>query len=104
MTVVAHRSTQPRRIVRRGFRFRGRNVSVAHRLLFSVTEGFETMNRFLKSVLPFAAAAAIAIPAIGQVPVPPVPHLEIHIAHSHPPYLRHEVRPASPGPGYIWIA
>jgi len=61
------------------------------------------MKHPLKSILPLAVAAAIAIPAAGQIPVPPLPHVEIHVAHSHPPHLRHEVRGVRPGHEYVWI-
>jgi hypothetical protein len=44
--------------------------------------------------------AALALPALAQIPIPEV---EIHVAHSAPPHLRHEHRPPSPGEGYIWV-
>ncbi|HET9794970.1 MAG TPA: YXWGXW repeat-containing protein [Thermoanaerobaculia bacterium] len=61
------------------------------------------MRRLWNSILPLAVVAATALPARAQVPVPPLPHLEIHIAHSHPPRFRHEVRPERPGRDYVWI-
>ena len=62
------------------------------------------MNKALgNSLLALAAVAAMASPIGAQVPVPPLPHLEIRIAHSHPPRPHHEVRTARPGSDYVWI-
>ena len=60
-------------------------------------------NRILKSILPAAFAAVIALPAAAQIPIPPLPHMEIHIAHSAPPHPRVEYRSESPGSDYVWI-
>ncbi|HWC65065.1 MAG TPA: YXWGXW repeat-containing protein [Thermoanaerobaculia bacterium] len=60
-------------------------------------------HRILKSVLPAAVAAALALPAAAQIPIPPLPHVEIHIAHSRPPRERVEYRTESPGRGYVWV-
>ncbi|HKB72068.1 MAG TPA: YXWGXW repeat-containing protein [Thermoanaerobaculia bacterium] len=61
------------------------------------------MNRILKSILPAAVAAAIAIPAAGQIPIPPLPHMEIHIARSAPPRPRVEYRNVRPAADYVWV-
>lgn len=61
------------------------------------------MHRLLKSILPVVVAAGLCAPAAAQIPVPPLPHVEIHFAHSHPPHPRHEYRAAMPGPGYVWV-
>ena len=60
-------------------------------------------HRILKSALPLVVAAALAVPAGAQIPIPPLPHVEIHIAHSHPPHARVEYRSEMPGPGYVWV-
>jgi hypothetical protein len=57
-------------------------------------------GKILKSTAPIALAALFALPAGAQIPVP---NLEIHISHSHPPRLRHERVPPRPGEGYVWI-
>lgn len=57
-------------------------------------------NRFRSLVLPAAMVAALALPAFAQIPIPDI---EIHVAHSAPPHLRHEHRPPSPGEGYVWV-
>jgi hypothetical protein len=57
-------------------------------------------NRFQKLILPAAMVTALALPAAAQIPIPEV---EIHVAHTAPPHLRHEHRPPSPGEGYVWI-
>jgi hypothetical protein len=60
-------------------------------------------HRILKSLLPAALVAAISVPAAAQIPIPPLPHMEIHIAHSAPPRPRAEYRAEMPGPGYVWV-
>ena len=50
-------------------------------------------------------AGAIALPALAQVPMPPVPELQIRIVGTAPPPLRREVivyreRPAR---DYVWV-
>jgi len=60
-------------------------------------------DRILKSLLPAALVAALSVLAAAQVPIPPIPHMEIHIAHSAPPHVRAEVRTTSPGAGYVWV-
>ena len=53
-----------------------------------------------KLILPAAMVAAFSMPALAQIPVP---HLEIHIAHTAPPRIRFERRPPRPAYGYVWI-
>ena len=59
--------------------------------------------RILRSMAPVVVAALFSIPAGAQIPVPPIPELEIHISHSHPPRLRHERIPSRPGEDYVWV-
>ena len=49
-------------------------------------------------------AALLAVPAFSQIPLPPMPNLEVHITNGHPPAAHYEHRPASPGHGYVWVA
>lgn len=44
-----------------------------------------------------ALTAAMAVPAMSQV------SFGIQIGRTPPPPLRYEVRPAMPGPGYVWV-
>jgi len=48
--------------------------------------------------------AAFSLPAAAQVPVPPMPHLEIHVGHTRPPRIRYERRMPRPDRDSIWIA
>lgn len=59
--------------------------------------------KILKLIAPIAVAAFLAIPAAADIHIP-VPDLEIHIAHSRPPHVRHERIPPRPGHDYVWIA
>ena len=61
------------------------------------------VSKILKTLGPIAVAALVSIPAAAQIPVPPLPNLEIHISHSRPPRLRHERIPPRPADGYIWV-
>ena len=47
--------------------------------------------------------AALALPAAAQVPLPPRPHLEIHIGRSAPPPVRFERRSPRPDRYSVWI-
>ena len=52
-------------------------------------------------------AGAIAVPALGQIPVPPpppLPNLEVRVVAAEPPPPRREVivYDRRPGPDYIW--
>ena len=59
--------------------------------------------KLLKTAAPLLLTMILAIPASAQIPVP-VPDLEIHVAHSHPPRIRHEEIPPRPGEAYTWVA
>ena len=61
------------------------------------------LRKILQSVVPLVIAAFVSIPASADIRIP-VPDLEIHIAHSHPPRIRHEVIPPRPGDDYVWVA
>src|ERR1700681_3055716 len=51
-----------------------------------------------------AAILAAPAPANAQIPVPPLPSLEVHFATNAPPRPRFERRPARPGREYTWVA
>jgi len=62
--------------------------------------------RILQRVLLIAiASGGLATAAIAQFPEHiPLPGLDVRITTGHPPALRHEHRPPSPGSGYVWVA
>jgi hypothetical protein len=63
------------------------------------------MRYRLASTLALGALAAIlAAPATAQIPVPPLPSLEIHFAANAPPRPRVERRTVRPGSDYTWVA
>ena len=62
------------------------------------------MNTRIATTLSAGALVALfAATAPAQIPMPPVPNLQIHIATEAPPHLRHERRSPRPGPDYVWI-
>ena len=63
-------------------------------------------SRFLSRVFLVAiASGGLAAATFAQYPEPPrLPGLDIRITTGHPPALRHEHRPPSPGPDYVWVA
>ena len=63
-------------------------------------------SRSLSRILLVATASGgLAAAAFAQFPEPPrLPGLDIRITTGHPPALRHEHRPPSPGPDYVWVA
>jgi len=60
--------------------------------------------KMLRLSSPVLLSALLSIPAAAQIPVPPLPNLQIHISHSAPPRFRHERIPPRPGANHVWIA
>ncbi len=60
------------------------------------------LNRILKSVAPLALAAMAATPLVAQIPLPPLPGLEIRVSHSAPPPLRQEDIGRRPSQDHVW--
>jgi hypothetical protein len=60
--------------------------------------------RIARIVATGGLAALMAVPAFSQIPVPPLPNLEVHITNEHPPRARYERRTERPGPDYVWVA
>jgi WXXGXW repeat (2 copies) len=44
-----------------------------------------------------------ALGALAQIPIPPLPGLDVRIMTGRPPALRHERRSPSPGAGYVYV-
>lgn len=60
------------------------------------------LKRILQSVVPVALAVLAAAPLTAQIPLPPLPGLEIRIGHSAPPAFRQEVRTVRPSRDHVW--
>ena len=66
------------------------------------------MSKRLSTVTAALLASAIALPALGQIPVPPpppLPNLEVRVVAAEPPPTRREVilYDQRPGRDYVWI-
>jgi hypothetical protein len=58
----------------------------------------------LRYIILSGLGAVLVSTASAQIPLPPLPPgLEVHITTGRPPAVRHEMRPARPGPDYVWI-
>src|SRR5258706_4025010 len=65
------------------------------------------MKRVVLKWLPGVVLAAMTTaPSLAQIPipVPPLPNLEIRVAHAAPPALRHERIAVRPGREYVWVS
>ena len=62
-------------------------------------------NGFKQTILGglFLGVAAVALPQIPLPPIPPLPGLDVRITTGRPPAVRHERRPARPGPDHVWV-
>jgi hypothetical protein len=56
-----------------------------------------------RTILGAVLAGGTALGALAQIPVPPLPGLDVRITTSHPPPVRYEKRIASPGAGYFYV-
>jgi hypothetical protein len=61
---------------------------------------FKTLWR---AILGAVILCGLTVPALAQIPVPPLPGLDVRIAVGSPPAIRHEHRGPSPGHGYVWV-
>ncbi|MEO6324320.1 MAG: hypothetical protein ABIT01_07715 [Thermoanaerobaculia bacterium] len=60
------------------------------------------LKRILKSFTPLALAVMAAAPLAAQIPLPPLPGLEIRVGHSAPPPMRREVLTRRPSRDHVW--
>ncbi|MEO6324319.1 MAG: hypothetical protein ABIT01_07710 [Thermoanaerobaculia bacterium] len=60
-------------------------------------------SRILKSVGPLALLVGLAVPATAQIPLPPLPHLQIRIGRTAPPPIRYERVTVRPSRDVVWI-
>ncbi|MCA1582656.1 MAG: hypothetical protein LC796_14950 [Acidobacteria bacterium] len=57
-----------------------------------------------KTMLSIVLAGGAAATTLAQIPLPPLPPgLNVRITTGRPPAPRREVRPARPGPEYVWV-
>ena len=56
-----------------------------------------------RTILGTILTGGMALSALAQIPLPPLPGLEVRITTGHPPALRHEVRSTRPGSDYVWV-
>jgi WXXGXW repeat (2 copies) len=60
------------------------------------------LKQILKVVAPLALTVLVTAPLAAQIPLPPLPGLEIRVGHTAPPPLRVEVRPSRPSRDHVW--
>ena len=60
------------------------------------------LKRILKSATPLAFALLSAAPLAAQMPLPPLPGLDIRIARTAPPPMRQERMSPRPGRDHVW--
>ena len=56
-----------------------------------------------RTILGAVLAGGTALGALAQIPIPPLPGIDVQITTRRPPPLRYERRIASPGEGYVWV-
>ncbi len=56
-----------------------------------------------RTILGAVLAGGTALGALAQIPVPPLPGLDVRITTRRPPPLRVERRSPRPGDGYLWV-
>ncbi len=57
-----------------------------------------------KTMLSVVLVGGAAATTVAQIPLPPLPPgLNVRITTGRPPAPRREVRPARPGPDYVWV-
>lgn len=56
-----------------------------------------------RMILGAALTAGTAVGALAQIPIPPLPGLDVRITTRRPPPLRYERRIVSPGAGYVYV-
>lgn len=55
-----------------------------------------------RTILGAVLTGGMAVGALAQIPIPPLPGVDVRITTRRPPPLRVERRTASPGAGYAW--
>jgi YXWGXW repeat-containing protein len=56
-----------------------------------------------RTILGAVLAGGTALGALAQIPIPPLPGVDVRITTRRPPPLRYERRIVSPGAGYVWV-
>ena len=56
-----------------------------------------------RTLLGAVLTGGMALGALAQIPIPPLPGLDVQITTRRPPPLRYERRIASPGAGYVYV-
>jgi hypothetical protein len=56
-----------------------------------------------RTILGAVLAGGTALGALAQIPIPPLPGVDVRITTRRPPALRVERRIASPGAGYVYV-
>ena len=56
-----------------------------------------------RTILGAVLTGGMALGALAQIPVPPLPGLDVRFTTGRPPAPRRERRIASPGQGYVWV-
>jgi hypothetical protein len=77
-------------------------IKVAHPLHCQKVEEVSMLKRILKLLAPVALLALISAPALAQPSPPGLPGLQIRIAQSAPPRVRHERMPTRPDRESVW--
>ena len=61
---------------------------------------FKTLQRTILAATVLGGVAAAALP---QIPIPPLPGLDVRITTGRPPARRYERRGSRPGRDYVWV-
>ena len=56
-----------------------------------------------RTILGAVLTGGMALGALAQIPIPPLPGVDVRITTRRPPPLRYERRIASPGAGYVYV-
>lgn len=56
-----------------------------------------------RTILGAVLTGGMALGALAQIPIPPLPGVDVRITTRRPPALRYERRIASPGAGYVYV-
>jgi len=56
-----------------------------------------------RTILGAVLIGGTAVGALAQIPIPPLPGIDVRITSRRPPPLRYERRIPSPGEGYVWV-
>ena len=56
-----------------------------------------------RTILGAVLTGGVALGALAQIPIPPLPGLDVRITTGRPPAMRYERRSVSPGQGYVYV-